>query len=185
MGIRDVMERNKNATMGVAIALVVLGVGTIIWQVLANNRDTRNNVPSFYFSADDGQTWFSDSANNIPPFTHDGKEAVKAWVYQCGGKKFVGYLERYNPEAHKVLTGGTAAPATPAPAAPGKGQSPEAAARARVSLSPAAVMNASVNGKEYKRPGEKEWTRITERRKIAEMMFVKCPDGGSATAVMP
>jgi hypothetical protein len=170
----------------VAITLVVIGVGTIVWQLMGS-RDTRNNVPNDFFTTDDGQTWFSASANNLAPFDHDGKQAVKAWVYQCGSKKFVGYLERYTPEAHKLLTGADVGPAPAAPApADGKGKSREAAARARVSLSPGAVMNASVNGKEYKRPGEKEWTKSTDRQKVAQIMMVKCPDGnGTATAVVP
>jgi hypothetical protein len=47
-------------------------------------------------------------------------------------------------------------------------------------------MNASMNGKEYKRPGDKEWTKSTDRRKVAELMAVKCPDGKSpATPVSP
>ena len=182
MGIRDVLQRKKNLTLAMAIGLLVLGVGAIIWQLMASHSDTRRQVPNDFFTIDDGQTWFRDKATNLPPFDRDGKQAVKAWVYQCGGKQFVGYLERYTPEARQVLAAKPPPAPTPTPGG-AKGKTPEAAVRA--SASPAAAMNASMNGKEYKRPGEKEWTRITERRKIAEMMFVKCPDGGSATAVMP
>ena len=185
MGIRDVMRRHKNLTTGLAVVLIVLGVGTIVWQLSRNNRDTRNDVPNAFFTVDDGRTWFVAGADNLAPFDHDGKQAVKAWVYRCGGKQFVAYMERYTPEAHDVLTGGTAAPA-PVSASANDNQSPEAAARGHVALSPAAVMNASVNGKEYKRPGDKEWTPSTDPQKVVEIMTVKCPDGnGRATAVMP
>jgi hypothetical protein len=180
-------DKKRNLKLAVGIGLLVIGVGTIIWQLWANNRDTRGRVPNDFFSTDDGQTWFVASSNNLPPFDHDGKQAVKAWVYECNGKRFVGYLERFNAEAHKVMTGGASA-AAPAPAAPVKNSklSPEAQARNRVSLSPGAVMNASMNGKEYKRPGDKEWTKSTDRRKVAELMAVKCPDGKSpATPVSP
>ncbi len=54
-----------------------------------------------YYSVDDGQTFFADDINLVPPFEKDGKMAVRAHVFTCDGGKtpFVAYLERYTPEA--------------------------------------------------------------------------------------
>jgi len=183
MGIRDVLQRKKHLSTGLAIGLVVLGVGGIVWQLMANSADSRKRVPNDFYTVDDGQTWFTAPATNLAPFDRDGKQAVKAWVYQCGPKKFVGYLERYTPEARQTLA---AEPPAPVGSVSGeKVKGAEVAAR-KAAANPAAAMNASMNGKEYKRPGEKEWTKITDRRKVAEIMMVKCPDGsGTPTALMP
>ncbi len=49
---------------------------------------------------DDGKTFFAASSDNIPPFDYDGQQAVLADVFQCDGKKFVGYMERFTPKYH-------------------------------------------------------------------------------------
>jgi hypothetical protein len=68
-----------------------------------------------YYTVDDGQTWFADAMppEKLPPFTLDGKEAVRAHVYQYGdrGKPFVLYLEKYTPEARNRLANFYADPA--------------------------------------------------------------------------
>lgn len=217
MGIRETLQEKKGLSTGLAIALVVLGVGGILWQVLHNSNDTRYKVPNDFFTVDDGKTYFTAPATNTPPFNYNGQEAVKVAVFECDGKKFVGYMYRLTAEARKLTAGGGGgggggavdkpapkpAPAPPpAPAKPGAAPagggklSPEAAARAaNPSLNPpanpissphATSIEISMNGYEYKRPGEKEWVRSTNRAKMMEIKMVKCPSGsGTPTAVLP
>ena len=56
-----------------------------------------------FFTDDDGKTWFPDDAKRVPPFDRNGKPAVRAHVYKCGGKTFVNHMERYTPEAKKKV----------------------------------------------------------------------------------
>src|SRR5947207_12339964 len=57
-----------------------------------------------YYSTDDGKTYFEDSADHLVPFDKDGKEAVRAHVFQCGGgAPFVGYLEKLDSKVKARL----------------------------------------------------------------------------------
>jgi hypothetical protein len=56
-----------------------------------------------FFTSDDGATWFALSASNIAPVEVDGKEAVRAHVFEAGSRQWVQYLEKYNPKAKKEL----------------------------------------------------------------------------------
>ena len=50
-----------------------------------------------YYTTDDGKTWFAADASNKAPFQHDGKQALRAHVFQCADKPpFVGYLSKYS-----------------------------------------------------------------------------------------
>jgi hypothetical protein len=109
-----------------------------------------------WYTNDDGQSWFKDSARKVPPFQHDGKEAVFAKVYECHGKKFVGYLMRYKPD--------------------GKRRMEEARAMEDAGKEPDQTKLMGVDFQtEYKRPGEQEWTSALEKR--SAITDVKCPHG--------
>ena len=183
MGMRETLENKKGLSTGLAVALLVVGVGGIVWQLMARGGDTRNNIPNEFFTADDGQTFFTASAANVAPFDHDGKQAVKAIVYQCDGKKFVAYMERFTPEARAVMANNSTAAPKPAPSSPANATiSPEMAARAALPPpSPAAAREASMNGREFKRPGDKEWVRSSNRGKVMEIKTITCPGGGKGT----
>jgi hypothetical protein len=82
----------------IAIPIAVLVIVAIAWQ--ASRSMQRHPLPDVvshaYYSDDDGQTWFVDTDNNVPPFDHNGKTAVMAFVYQTAdGKQFVQHLEKY------------------------------------------------------------------------------------------
>lgn len=181
MGMRETMEKKRGVSVGLAVVLLVVGVGGIVWQLMARGGDTRNNIPNEFFTADDGQTFFTASATNVAPFDHDGKQAVKAIVYECGGKQFVAYMERFTPEARQVMAYSSTPKAAPAKPTNPK-MSPEMAARAALPPpSPAAARDASMNGREFKRPGDKEWVRSTNRGKVMEIKTITCPPGLSGT----
>jgi hypothetical protein len=58
-----------------------------------------------YYTIDDGQTYFADDINKVPPFEHEGREAVRAHVFTCDGGRttFVAYLEKYTPLAKQRI----------------------------------------------------------------------------------
>lgn len=104
MGIRETLNENPGITTGITAGIIVLALGVIIWQTVGNNYPP-TPIARAFFSDDDGKTFFADSTDNIPPFDHNGKQAVKAVVFTCdnGKTKFVGYLERFSPAAKAKL----------------------------------------------------------------------------------
>jgi len=79
--------------------------GVIVMALLAMFMEQKGNaVPAAprqaYFTVDDGATYFAADINSIPPFLHDGKEAVSARVLKgATGKPFIAYLLRYSASA--------------------------------------------------------------------------------------
>lgn len=160
MGIREVINKN----VGLVIPLVcVMVVAVGAWAI----RETRTVMrrPVFpdksFFTDDDGGTWFADDASNIPPYDHDGKEAVGAMVYTCDGgqHKWVQYLEKYNEQARQqMLLTATGAPL------------PENA-------------SGPMTGLMVKKPGDQNWIRESSA-KGQQMIRPHCPDGMAGPAVL-
>jgi hypothetical protein len=103
MSIRETINgRPKMVSVIVAAALVVIGL-----TVFAEIRPPTGSISlagKLYFTVDDGKTYFTDDSAKIPPFDHDGKQAVQAAVFRCDqGQPFVGYLLRYPPQAKSEL----------------------------------------------------------------------------------
>src|SRR5438552_9704577 len=103
MDIRQKLNEHRRTTIGVVGAVVVLVVGFIVMQVLANRKTFPTKHPNSYYTVDDGQNFFTANSETVAPFDYNGKAAVRAYVFECSGKRFVGYLERYNPEARRSL----------------------------------------------------------------------------------
>ena len=105
MGIRETLNKNPGITTGVTAAIVVLAIGWIVWQIFGGGPSSGGmGSAKQYFTDDDGATYFADLATKVPPFDHNGKQAVRAQVFQCGdGKPFVGVLQRYTKDAKAKL----------------------------------------------------------------------------------
>ncbi len=100
----------------------------------------------------------------------DGKEAVRAYVFECNGKEFVNHLERYTPERRKLME------ATAEAERAGKPPPPP----------PAAAGGTVMWGQEFKKPGGAEWMAASNLAKVGPLLQAKCPDGqGDATLVEP
>ena len=113
MGLRETINKNPTQAAAITAGIIVLALVFIIWQACGG---TGGRGPGrSYYSIDDGKTWFEDEANKIPPFKHEGKDAVRAHVFTCdGGKtKFVGYLEMYTPQDKKMMEDAMAGKAPP------------------------------------------------------------------------
>jgi hypothetical protein len=98
------MNENPRLATGLTVGLILLAVILIGWQLLPGG-DSSTPRGKVYFTDDDGKTFFADDPWNIPPFKHNGKEAVRAHVYRCGpnGKLFVGWMEKYTEESRARL----------------------------------------------------------------------------------
>lgn len=155
MGVRQWFNENPRMTAGIAAAVVLVAVGLVVVQVLASRPKIQSNLPDAYFTDDDGKTFFTANSASVAPFDRYGRPAVRAYVYECGGQRFVGYLERYNAEAHKAMLAGTATP------------------------------QHQIYGRELKRPGETKWLKSGDFAAVDQLAEVKCPHGGAHGTPQP
>lgn len=156
MGFRDWCNEHRGIVSIVVVLCVLVAIGSIVYQVLGNRRKITTGLPDSYFSVDDGKTFFVAGGNNIPPFDYHGKTAVHANVFECGGKKFVGYLERYTPEARKAMLDNKATTAT------------------------------QIYGRQLKKPGGSRWINSGDFKAAAMVADVHCPNGtGTPVPVEP
>jgi hypothetical protein len=155
---------------GITVVLAAAAIGFVVIQLLglrAPAPDMGGDPERAFFTIDDGKTWFVDVATQLAPFQHDGKEAVRAYVVACDGKKFVNHLERYTPEGKQAML----------------------RLREVVKKGPppgSLVAAAQQRGREVKRPGDTKWT--SSNAPSAEAITTpKCPQGasGEPTIVFP
>jgi hypothetical protein len=168
MAIREALQQKPAMALAMGAGLIVIVLSLAAIQFSGGSSGDGGRPDEAYFTTDDGQTWFADGADKLAPFTHDGKEAVRAYVFKCGGKKFVNHLERYTAESVRKLT------------------ALNEAMRAGKGVPPVAQL-ASMREVEVKKPGAAEWVSTKSAAKAAGVVRVVCPDGakGEATAVAP
>ena len=159
MMVREWIDKNKQLAAVATVILLAFSIGMVVYQLLPEGPITKA-----WYTSDDGRTWFKASNRRVAPFAHEGKEAVEAFVFECEGKEFVGYMRRYKPSGKKRLEEYYAAEDA--------GKEPDVGKLAGLDFL-----------LEYKRPGEKEWT--SELHKGTEMMYVNCKDGSPALIVRP
>lgn len=170
MGIRETLNRNPSIATGTTLAIIVIAVAFIVYSYSQGGSSAKQPTKAF-FTVDDGKTCFTDDITKLPPFDHDGKEAVRVMRFRCGnGEPFSGYLERYTAEAKKQLE--EARGATTGPAGKASARSPQDLAGLAVIMK---------MGTEIKKPGETTWTKLTDEQNRPRVMQVKCPEGQSDT----
>jgi hypothetical protein len=162
LGIRESLGKKQSLTVIAALVVLIGSVVAIIVQ--ARGGGMSGVAGDSYYTVDDGATYFVDSRTKNPPFDHDGKQAVRAHLFVCGGKKVVGYLERYTPDALQAL---------------------EEVKQSRMSGKPPAniqrLQTLGTTGTELKKPGAAEkWVRAS-----AAMRVFRCPDGRVVGEVFP
>ncbi|HEY2588319.1 MAG TPA: hypothetical protein VGI81_21445 [Tepidisphaeraceae bacterium] len=162
MGIRQAVNEHPGVSTGVTIAVIVLTLGVILWELFSSPHAGTGRVGKAFYSDDDGQTWFADEANKLTPFTDvSGRQAVSAYVFQCGkGKPFVGYLLRATEQER------------------------QAAAKAGRSAD-GVPLNLMLS--EVKKPGARDWVRLDQRnpRPFMAITIPTCPDGGKPVPLVP
>jgi hypothetical protein len=157
MSVRDTIN-NHSGLVAAGVIVLILAVLAVGWYAMPESG-MRPSAGTAYYTTDEGKTYQSGDPKGISPITIDGKQAYRAYLYECeGGKPFVGYMERYKPEYKAVLE------------------------QARVDLNNLPVekrglyMSAEMSGREMLVTGEKTWRAMTP---IPPM--IKCPDGKIAT----
>jgi hypothetical protein len=149
MGIREWTEKHPKAIISLVCACICLTLVTVVVQVRAGRRSINAQVPDSYFTVDDGKTFFIAGGNNIPPFDYKGQQAVSAYVFEASGKRFVGYLERFTPEAHELK------------------------------VENKATIQTQISGRELKKPGDSKWVRSDDANAVAKVVNVQSPDGSA------
>jgi hypothetical protein len=172
MGVRQRLAEKK--MLGIAVAALVLIVGAVAigYQVSAMGP-AKPIAPQTFYTVDDGKTLFTDSSELLPPFDHNGKPAVRAFVYECNGKRFVAYLERFTDQAKRMVK-----------------ELDDAVKNAKSGGQPPAnlgeLTNARRFGREVKRPGDATWVPIGSKEG-GKVVSVEPPPGmsGKPEIVLP
>lgn len=121
MSLRETINKNPKQATAATAGIIALALIFIIWQACGGSGS--GGPGRAFYSVDDGKTYFPDVSNKIPPFLHEGKQAVRAHVFSCqGGTPFVGYLEMYNPQDKKIMEDAMSGKAPPAAYAGYSGQ---------------------------------------------------------------
>ena len=147
VGVVEYIRRNPRIGAVAGSVLLVVGLVAILMQSVGGRRSV--SPGNAFYTTDEGATLFADAADLLPPFDHDGKEAVRAAVFSCdnGQHRWVQYLFKYSPEA---LTGAAQM---------------KAAGMKHISLGTDSAL--------VKRPGDKAWARAID----SPIMTPRCPDG--------
>ena len=162
MGIRETLNKKPAFAAGAASLLVIAAVAVLLWA----NRGVPDRLTEVYYSDDEGKTWFADSVDRVYPFDRNGKQAHRAYVYQCGDNPpFVSYLARLTDSARAKITELQAKP-----------NDPEAAGQI------AKLRGTSI---EVKRPADAKWVPLFSPAGEAIARHPTCPDGARARDLYP
>ena len=113
MQLREFLNNNSAVVTIIAVVILVISLGIII----LNNRGGRTNriVDVYFYDLNDGSL-FTAPSNSIAPIDapsgpYNGKPGgMRAYVFACGdcddeSSRFIGWIERYTPEAKQALSG--------------------------------------------------------------------------------
>jgi hypothetical protein len=103
MAIREQLNGSSVAGIGAAAVLFGVSIAMFAYYHYHYGSGSHGDPHYEYYSDDDGQSYFTDSAFKFPPFDHNGKTANAALVFDDGEKRFVAYLLRFTPEGQKEL----------------------------------------------------------------------------------
>ena len=102
MEIRRVLDENPSIATISTISVIVIALIAIFFEIKGKSKPSAPTQA--YYTVDDGASYFADDVNLVPPYMHDGKEAVRAQVLKgATGKPFVVYLVRISTRAHSKL----------------------------------------------------------------------------------
>jgi hypothetical protein len=166
LGIREFMKRRQSVTTILACVMIVGGAVAIYLQV--REMSSSSGPGKAFFTVDDGKSYFVDDARKLAPFDRDGRKAVRAHVFECGGKREVGYLSCYAPEALKAME--------EAKAVAGTGRPPP-----NVHV----LANIGTMGTLVKRPGEANWVSQADAPRATAIRVFRCRDGSTALEIDP
>lgn len=161
MGLRDALNERPKLGGAIAGGFVVVALLIGMFQVIRSHPPTISDKPErAFFTVDDGKTWFVDDVTRLAPFDHDGKQAVRCYIVDCNGRRFVNHLERYTDEGKQAMAQVREAAKHGPP--PGR-----------------LVALAQQRGREVKRPGDSKWVKMSDGAAATAIVAPRCPDGAS------
>jgi hypothetical protein len=167
VGLRETLNENPGLTTAATAVIILAAIVFMVVSMFRGDPETAGasgSVTKEFFSDDDGKTFFEDDRTKIPPFDRNGKTAYRARVFTCdGGKtKFVGWLERYTPQAKKTIEDQMK----------NAGSGP--------------ILLEDQSGLQIKKPGtgDKGWLSSSDVATI-QIRDVQCPNGSPADLVTP
>ncbi len=167
MGLRETLNENPGLTTAATAVIILAAIVFMVLSMFRGDPEVAGPggpVTKEFYSDDDGKTYFEDDREKIPPFDRNGKPAYRARVFTCDGGKtnFVGWLERYTPQAKKMLED----------QAKNAGGGP--------------VLMEDQSGLQIKKPGtgDKGWVGGQDPATM-QIRDVKCPNGSPAELVLP
>jgi len=170
MSLRESINQSPKLAGGIVAGCVLAALVLVVAHVMDLRASPVGGgvVERAFFTVDDGKTWFVDDASQLAPFQHKGAEAVRAYVCEFEGKRFVNHLERYTDEGKKAM----------------------ARLREVVKKGPPPgqlVSAAQQKGREVKRPGDAKWVSSANGTAAAAVTMLKRPDGapGEPKLVFP
>jgi hypothetical protein len=148
MGARQLINERPGLSAVVGGILCLASASLIL---LAQRDGSVRPPRQLFFTTDNGQTFFTDDATRLAPFTHDGREAVQANMFTCDGgrTRFVAYLQKYSEVYKKAVNNHS------------HNVSPD-------------VMK---KGMLVKRIDDKNWIPLNSPAARKMMQEIKCPDG--------
>jgi hypothetical protein len=155
VGLRE--NLNKKPAYAVAITVIVI-LGALVFIFWQTRPETPGEIETrVFYTDDDGKTWFPEQANHVPPFNHNGKDAVRCFVYKNNGQPFVAYMRKFTKPVAAKISGNQ-------------------------SMGDAELANGTL----VKRPSDPDWIPSSDPR-AAAIMNPKNPKnpGEPLTAVMP
>ena len=165
MDIRGFIKQRPSLAALLA-GVMIVGAAVAIY---VQARDLGSSGPGkAFFTTDDGKTFFVDSATRLPPFDKDGKPAYRAHVFECGGKRVVGFMSGYSPEALKIVE---------------EAQKYKAAGKPPPNMQQLATVGTM--GLMVKRPGDPVWVPQADAVRATAVRVFRCPDGSMPEEVEP
>jgi len=93
--------------IGVAILLLIVAAAALGFQMLGGRESGAGAVATqAFFTDDEGKSFFKDDVSKLPPFSHNGKQALGCDVFEstaAGGKQFVGLVYRFTDSGRREM----------------------------------------------------------------------------------
>ena len=165
MDVRGFIRQRPSVAAAVA-GVMIVGAAVAIY---VQARDLGPPGPGkAFFTTDDGRTFFVDSVRRLAPFDRDGKKAYRAHVFECGGKRIVGFMSGYTPEALKLVE-----------------EAQRAKAEGRPPPNPHQLASVATMGLMVKRPGDLAWVPQADAARATMIRVFRCPDGSTPQELEP
>lgn len=87
----------------IAVVLLVAAGGIIVWH-LSGGQGPVTARGVYFYDLSEGEL-FNAPSDRVPPFQRGKGTAVRAHVFVCsdGGEQFIGFLEKFGPQAHGMI----------------------------------------------------------------------------------